>query len=531
MPRTPRNRHEEHGLPILLLSTLVLAGLAAWFLRGRAARTQWAVSAAFAAACWLFGMALMLSVPAVLRFSVWQPENLFQSPLLLNLDRTSWAYLYALVTVLLSMIFTAAARPAAAPAGVRSFWFFYTSLAVVAILAANLLTLALAWALMDLMTLVFHVRMADTPQDVQRALTRAGVDMAGVLLLLAGASMNHLAGGDTLITTPFLSTAGALLVVLAALLRLGLMPLHFGVSSYEPFRRGLGTLLRLFPPAVSLALLTRLFEVGLPAGSEIWLLVAGIAGTLVGGLRWVLEADAIRSRPFFVMAISSLAVLAGLSPAGPDGARAAGVSLLLMGAAFSLAELHTPAHRVWPLLAAVMLLGLPWTPGGIVAASIGEGLLAGGHLPAIVAGTLGMAALGLGALHVFYEQETPWPTSESLSRVMYSLGLAIPLLVGIGMGIWFRTLPALPGLIVFAAAIVLAGLGFLVLRRLPASQAQRWQAVAGKLDPQPVYRVLWTPARRFARLVRTTGAIFEGEGGLLWMFVVVLFLVLAVGSR
>ncbi|MFN2275646.1 MAG: hypothetical protein ACK2TX_12455, partial [Anaerolineales bacterium] len=79
-------------------------------------------------------------------------------------------------------------------------------------------------------------------------------------------------------------------------------------------------------------------------------------------------------------------------------------------------------------------------------------------------------------------------------------------------------------------AAVLSTLSLFGLRRLPASQAQRWQSIAGKVDPQPIYRLLWRPLRGFARFARTIGAIFEGEGALIWMFVVVLFLVLALGA-
>ena len=519
----------EHTLTIPLLIILVTAGMATWFLRNQAARTQWAVSAAFAGLVWIIGMLLSLRIPEVFRFSVWQPEALFQSPLLLSLDQTSWIYLYSMTTVLLAMIFTAAARPAIAPAGVRAFWFLYTGLSIVAILAANLLTLAITWALMDLMTLVFYIRLAEDPGDVQMALVRSGVDIAGVLLLLAGASLNHLAGGDTLITTPFLSTSAALLVVLAALLRLGLMPLHFGLSDFEPLRRGLGTLLRLFPPAVSLALLSRLFDIGLPEGTASWLMLAGVVGTFVGGVRWVLEADVIRSRPFFVLTVSSLAVLAGFTPGGAEGSRAAGVILLLMGATLSLTEIHSPAHKIWPFLVALVLLGLPWTPGGILAEAFGASFLAGGLSLAIITGTLGLSALGLGALHVFYMDESPWPTSESLVRLMYGLGLALPVLVSIGLGIWFRTLPAIAGVAFFASAALFMGLGFFVLRRLPANQVQRWQSLAGKIDPQPLYRLFWIPLRRSAHYLRSVGMAFEGDGAMIWMFVVILFLVLALG--
>ncbi|TFH42922.1 MAG: hypothetical protein E4H01_12780 [Lysobacterales bacterium] len=516
-------------LPFLPLIALILAAFTTWILRGRAVRTQWAVSASFGILIWIVTMGLSTSFPASVSFSVWQPERLFQSPLQFSLDQTSWAYMYASSTVLLAMIFTASARQSVSPADVRAFWFLYTALAMIAMLAANLVTLTISWALMDFLTLIFFLRYAVRPEDVQRALIRTGIDMAGVLLLLAGASMNFQAGGDTSITTAFQSTTGVLLVILAALFRLGVLPLHFGIPTFEPLRRGMGTLLRLFPPAVSMILLTRLFGLGLPVETRNWLMFVGIVGVLIGGIRWVLEDYVIESRPYFVLTISSLAVLAGVAEWGIEGPRAAGVAMLLIGAALSLSEIHSPVHRVWPILGAVILVGMPWSIGGVLGASFGRLLHTGGNLPTIIAGAIGMTLLGLGAVHAVLEEEIQWPSAETLVRVMFDMGVALPVLVSVGLGIWLQPVPGLEGIIVFAISASLGLLLLFVLRRLPTDLVQSWQGTAGRFDPQYVYRVLWRPLRILARIARVTGSIFEGEGALLWMTVVIVFIILALG--
>lgn len=512
------------------LIALVVAAFATWILRNRAARTQWAVSASLGILIWILTMVLSNSLPASVSVSVWQPERLFQSPLEFSLDQTSWAYMYAGSTVLLAMILTAAARQNIAPAEVRAFWFIYTALAMIAMLAANLVTLTISWALMDFLTLVFFLRYAERPEDIQRALIRTGIDMAGVLLLFAGASMNFQAGGDTSITTAFRSTTGVLLVILAALFRLGVLPIHFGIPTIGPIRRGMGTLLRLFPPAVSLILLTRLFGLGLPIETRMWLMLAGMIGVIVGGVRWVLEDDVIESRPFFVLAISSLAVLAGAVEWGADSPRAAGVTMLLIGATLSLSEIHSPTHRVWPMLGALILVGLPFSAGGALAAVFGRILIIGGSVPALIIGFMGLTLLGLGALHAVLESETPWPSGETLVRVMFGVGIALPLLVSIGLGIWLQAVPEIEGLLSFGISAALCALLYFILRRLPAELIQQWQGMAVMADPQRVYRAMWSPLRILARIARVFGSLFEGEGALLWMLVVVLFIVLALGT-
>ncbi len=520
----------EIVLPFLPLIVLVLAAFTTWILRSRAARTQWAVSAGFGILIWIVTMALSASLPASVSFSVWQPERLFQSPLQFSLDQTSWAYMYACSTVLLAMILAAATRQIIAPADVRAFWFIYTALAMIAMLAANLVTLTVSWALMDFLTLIFFIRYAESPEDVQRALIRTGIDMAGVLLLLAGASMNYQAGGDTSITTAFQSTTGVLLVILAALFRLGVLPLHFGIPTFEPLRRGMGTLLRLFPPAVSMILLTRLFGLGLPIETRNWLMIAGIVGVMIGGIRWVLEDDVIESRPYFVLTLASLAVLVGVAQWGVEGPRAAGVAMLLIGATLSLSEIHSPAHRVWPLLGALILVGMPWSIGGVLGASFGMVLPTDGSILTLIVGVIGMTLLGLGSLHAVLEQEIQWPSSETLVRVMFGMGIALPVLVSIGLGIWLQAEPGLEGLLVFGISASLGVLLLFVIRRLPAELVQRWQGAAGRIDPQHVYRAMWSPLRILARIARITGAVFEGEGALLWMTVVILFIILALGA-
>ena len=113
---------------------------------------------------------------------------------------------------------------------------------------------------------------------------------------------------------------------------------------------------------------------------------------------------------------------------------------------------------------------------------------------------------------------------------MFSVGLALPILVSLGLGIWLQAAPGVYSLSIFGLSVTLAALMFALLRRMPPGIVQRWQAVVSRADPQGFYRAMWRPIKGIARIARMSGSIFEGEGALLWMAVAVLFLILALGT-
>jgi hypothetical protein len=65
-------------------------------------------------------------------------------------------------------------------------------------------------------------------------------------------------------------------------------------------------------------------------------------------------------------------------------------------------------------------------------------------------------------------------------------------------------------------------------RRLAGRRVDRWRRWLGYLDLTPVYAAIWRVIREGLRLVRTAGDLFEGEGAMLWTYVVLLIVSLAV---
>jgi hypothetical protein len=142
-------------------------------------------------------------------------------------------------------------------------------------------------------------------------------------------------------------------------------------------------------------------------------------------------------------------------------------------------------------------------------------------------GIIGLSSLALGAIHLFFAEEEPWPNSESLVRVMYSMGLALPALVSIGLGFWMEGTSSVAGVIVSVAAGALGVGAFFALRNLQGREFTRWRSLFLRINPQWIFSWIWNILRYFLRMARSIGELFEGEAAMLWMFAFVAVLILA----
>ncbi|TFH35534.1 MAG: hypothetical protein E4G99_07090 [Anaerolineales bacterium] len=513
-------------LPVLLL---IIAAIVIWLTRARAIRTQWGLSAAMAIVIWIVCLSLRLGPDLHYQLSVWQPIEIFSTPLSLSLDSISWPILYALVTVLVAMIFTAASRQMATATSVRIFWFIYSASAVLAILADNLLTVLITWTLFDFISAIFLFTFLRSEDEIRQVLTRLSIDLLGTLLILGGSAVSIAAGFGVNLTDPLHAPLSVFLLALGSFVRLGLLPLHFNLPALLALRRGFGTLLRLFPPAIVLSFLARLFMAGIPDQTLPWFMIAGVSGSLIGGLRWMLESETIVGRPYFILAMSGVGVLAGaMLPQEYSGIVSACVVLLLAGAVLSLTVVHTPSQRVLSLGAVLVLLGIPGLPASVLtmAASQNIIMLGLGLVWALIL-IVAMSMVALGCLHLYFAEETPWQSSESLVRITYSLGLSLPVFTSIGIGLQLRPEIGLWTWILLALQIVLVAIGYLVLRKLPEGSIGRFRFNLSRLDPTRFYVRMGKALDVLSRAIQSIAGLIEGEAALLWIFAIVAFLLLA----
>lgn len=529
-PNLPHFPLPEVMLAVIPSILLFLTAVVLWSLRRRREAPLWAVSSAMAGFAWVVCLGLSTSVGSSTSLSVWRPESLFDSRLLLTFDTTGWQMTYAAITVYLSLALTQAARPGTTTMGTRIMLPVYAGIGVAAMLAGNLLTVAITWAMLDFLTFVFLMSVTTDEKAIPGIITRLAMDGFSVVIVLAAAAASWAAGqADTAfgeISTPL--SAG--LIAFAGLIRLGMFPLHFSLPKVPRARRGLGTMIRLMPPAIVLAVMARQFGDGFPAGFVPWLTLAGAIGAVVGGLRWAFAEDPVQGRPFFILALASIGVLAaGLDPALSGAILAnTGTLIMLVGSAFSLAEIHSPSHRIWPIAATLIVVGAPFTLSGVLAGALASAFASPATAWLALLGGIGLAAIGIGVAAGAAAPQTNWPIGESMVRVVYGLGIALPALVAIGMGFQMPAARSLGGAVFFAGVGLAALVGRMALRRLPYRYRELGMRMAARLDPTALYRGAWKAYIGLLRFVRALALPLEGVGGMLWMLVVVILVILGV---
>ncbi len=502
-------------LPVLLL----LAGAA---LIGLFRRTSgfylWSITLASAFLAWL---SLLLSSnwqAGLLEVSVWRPEALFSAELVLGLGRTQWDVLYGAMTVLIALVLTAPARDGGERAADWAIFLVYASLSLLAMMAGNLLTLSLLLILLDIIAFVYVLRRTDAARGGQQAILKLGVESLGVLLLLTAGLVATLGRGGGQLTGRE-AMALELMLALGVVLRIGLIPLPLGLSPQAAARRGIGALMRLMPPAILMIQLGVQWPDAAGGSLRGWLILVGGIAALTAGLVWAFSPAALEARAHLVACAGGLALIAGGSVIDIEPAvSAVAVLMLLAGGMASVAQVHTPFHRLWPALLGVTCLGLPLTPSGALLRDLPSGGV-GLVLSGIVGLSMGLFAAGVAFMSLL--AETPWKRAEGYSRLLFGVGLALFPVAAIGYGLrqGVEISPAMG--IGLGTSLVTVALVTVIRRRRLEAGIRRAERIVGWLDASPLARGAWRLYRGILGIAGGVGYALEGEGAFLWVLALV----------
>ncbi len=128
--------------------------------------------------------------------------------------------------------------------------------------------------------------------------------------------------------------------------------------------------------------------------------------------------------------------------------------------------------------------------------------------------------LAVGLLRQAIVKTEAWQAGESLVKLVYGLGLALPVFVAIGLGL--ESAPeGRPQAFAVWGAVTLAGFVlWMWVRGGAGTQIARVRRVTGWLDPEPIYAGLWRVYDVGIGFVRGIGSALEGEGAVLWLLVI-----------
>jgi hypothetical protein len=465
---------------------------------------------------WLRQLPLSITLPS------WTPSDLFPTSPIFTADNLSWPYALSLVTLALAILLTASARE-----GFPDYYGWAVSLTLcglglLAITAGNPLTLVLVWASLDLAEVITMLRSVKEQRPSERTVIAFSVRAAGIILVLLAQVIGN-SEGKPVDFSSIPSWAGLLLLA-AAGLRLGVIPIHLPYGSESSLRRGLGTMLRLVSAAASLVLLTHIPKGSLASPFIPLLLILSCVAALFGGWMWLRAPDELTGRPFWIIGLGSLAMASALL-GNPAGATAWGMALILAGGTLFLAS----AQQFW--LNRILLIGA-WSISSLPLSLTGSAWQNitgpfGFVLPVfIIAQSFLIAGFIRHALRT--STRTSFETQPVWVQRIYPAGLGLLILVQLVLGLlgWSGVLQV-TGLIPGLAASVLSLILLWAIPRFPVLNpvAAHWLQ-PGNISPiDRTYQIFSAFYRWLANISRTISEILEGDGGLMW---VMLFLILFV---
>jgi hypothetical protein len=497
--------------PIALLLFTSLGMLFLRWLRPRFAYF-WLVAAFGALLTWLFTFYLRSQIPTEFTMVNWGPLELIPVSPFLRLDEISWTFIITLVTLALAGVLTDVVRAEGAHWTAWAGSLAISALGIFAVMAGNTLTLLLAWAAIDLAEFSFLIIQILQSAIRERIVLAFSARVAGIMLLIAAGISAQVSGGGLNFNT--ITPLTNLLFILAAGLRLGVLPLHVPFLEDTHLRQGLGTILRLVPAAAGLVLLVRVAPMGVPIT---WLpflnLLTGLAA-LYAGISWLNAPNELDGRPFWILGGASLAVAATLV-AQPDASLAWGITTLLAGGLIFLTSVHHQRLLPLPLLGVLATSMLPFTPTWTAIR-----LYNSGFKVISVVFLLAQSLLLVGYLRHALRQT---PRSGGFERwvwLIYPLGLALLPAVLYLVAFWNGSMPGgLQDLMQAWPTVVLLFLSGVLITawrrglRLPSSLVTSLQKF---FSFDWFYRLVWGVYQQLSRVVAFLNLIQEGEGGILW---------------
>lgn len=514
-------------VPVVLL---MLAALGIAVLQQTRPSIGWSWLAGSLASLAAFGVMLYLRwrLPQQVVVSGWLPFTWFTDSPIFALDGTSWPYAFSLTAIVHAVMLTASARlgykitPWAWAGALLA-----AGLGILAVYSANLLTIALAWTAIDLLDVIILSAYSPNRALGVQAVISFSARVTGMILVVLASLINRSQGlPPTFGALPALS---AFLLLLAAGLRLGVLPLNLPALPDLRVRRGLGTVLRMANAAASLIVLARLPAQTFSPGLTGLLLGLVTLGVIYASANWLAARDEIAARPYWLIAMAGLTVSCNLKGDPLSGA-AWGATLLLAGSLLFLYSARARLSWLLPALGLVNLSGLPFTP----AASGWVGVFRSPFSAWEVGLLFSHLLLLTGYLRHAVRRGDALRDMERWVQTAYPTGLLVLALSHLVIGFigWPGSLS--PGVwwvpVVNGVGLVLTGGAYAWAQRrggeTPATTRFYLQAGRGLgaffsslFSFSWLYNLLWAVYRRLEQMVGLVTRMLEGDGGMLWVFV------------
>ncbi|MBI5566570.1 MAG: hypothetical protein HY870_16840 [Chloroflexi bacterium] len=531
--------------PIIPLVLLILGALAVGASDLARLRRPNLVMVVAAALALLTGLLVRGDAPVTQIVSGWQPVSVFTAPISFRVDQTAWIMgvgllIAGLATALAWLAFPGESRPAP-----RALSLLLIAAAVAGVYASNLLTLTMAWGALDLMFVV-ALLVRSGPQVGRRAAVAIILNTTSTMCVWIATLLIE-NGHDSLYWHLVnLADEPRLWLAAAGALRLGLYPLHQWLPVDPSREANRSALLYTVPTMAGLALWARLaITRNLPEVSivPLFALVSAVVGAV---LAW----QSSRSRaglPYVALGLSGLAMLdLGVLATGGTLTAVALNWLFVMISLFIARSFsrRAPWWSAGGLVASLAIMGLPGTLGFPARSAMITNLIHSGSWGLLAGGILSEALLIAAVIRMAF---TPPPAGDDrpigLVRQV-ACGLAIisaaaPLVL---LAFNSALIPGTPPLnnllsnlepLTLLAWLLPVGVGTALAWRDLRMATPPTSTERDAIDSEaPLWlrliRLDWLNVavgyvvHRSTTLLRGLASVIEGEGGLIWVIVIVI---------
>ncbi|MEJ5239857.1 MAG: hypothetical protein WHS87_01500 [Anaerolineales bacterium] len=499
---------------LLLLppALLLLTWLAILFISQvpRPARYAWLVALVGTFLSWGSLFVVYFFLPLMLEVPVW---GTLSEALVFRGDEISWVYAVVLLSVTLAVLLSdlpneVLRRPLIAFGVLILAW-----VGILASFSATPLTLVFLWAAIDLSEWGAQVRSTSSAQAVRSLTFGLTLRILGLLLLLWTGILSAAQGLP--LRPGEVASQLAPYLALAVAFRLGVLPLHLPYPQESLLRRGFGTQLRVVSVASALVLLDYLPQITPPL--LWWFAVPILITAILAAWNWLMAADALDGRVFWMIAGGGMAVLAAVL-GDRNGSLAWGVMTLCAGSLLFLWALDHPFLRFLALIGWWTLSGLPYS---LLSESAQEAYPWSLRLGVWAVQIL----LGLGYL-VHWQRKRPlWKEQPAWMRNPHFVAMILLSALLVILGFW-RSTSLWQGMLALLPAAVTWAL-FLLRRRLPFGRPPRahWIRPPALTWMRLSEKVLGFFYRLLEIVLRGLNGLLEGASGLLWSLLVLMALI------
>ncbi len=530
---------------IILLPTIILIATAAILTGIHTYRPRfnasWLIAVMGAFLCWLSLLFLRFRLPTSLVYLQWSKGAINIDSPLLAIDYSSWPFAFAIGALILAIVLSS-------PVNLQSRAEIITlagNLAIAGIsffafLASNLIALLLGWAAIDLLELAVLLRNNQQSAINQRVIIGFTSRVGGLMLILwaivlgGQISSNQTGFAD-------LSPNVGLPILIGIGLRLGLFPVHLVYNENIGIRRSQGTLFRFIPPAASLVLLSRIPPETMNSSFIILIKILIFIAAGYGLIHLISEKKELDTRPYWVMILSSFAILSTLN-GKPFASVSWGVTMILIGGALYLHEARTRFIHILLLIGLLFMTGLPFTPNTVGVA----GLVGSMNVVNEIISLVLLQLLLYGFFRIINKKPMLPSGQEKIIYLTYPFSILLLIISYIIIGLFgwpeSRTIGAWPAIltgVAILAVVVLIykkyrnkihGISFIaveVVNKLPLSRQKKGNFI----NFSWIYSGIRISIELLGRMVNWFTFMLEGSSGLLWGMVFLIIMVMIIGGR